>query len=193
MNSPYVALWTILGLFGVAYLYWWRYRALRIDIFRQEIFELRDRLFDDAADGMLPFDHPAYLALRGIMNGYLRFAHWLNIWHIILMPRDSSDGQSFTSIWNRSTQNLPEKTVDRLNEYLNKMEWLLMKHLVLISLEALPLLVGIVGYLVVKILLRQRSRSQRQRRTWEQIQSWPYRRSNDAAFQYGQSKMIASH
>ena len=56
----------------------------RLDSFRQRMFTIRDGLFDYAADGNIPFDHPAYLLLRAQMNGYIRFAHDLTVFRILM-------------------------------------------------------------------------------------------------------------
>lgn len=49
----------------------------RLDSFRQNMFAVRDELFDYAADGKIAFDHPAYLLLRRQMNGFIRYGHHL--------------------------------------------------------------------------------------------------------------------
>jgi cbb3-type cytochrome oxidase subunit 3 len=52
---------------------WWP--AQRVDLFRQQMFALRDELFDFAIDGKVSFDDPAYALLRHLMNGFIRYAH----------------------------------------------------------------------------------------------------------------------
>ena len=46
----------------VGYHFVWKRTAL--DLFRQELYALRDGLFHDAADGHVRFDDPAYGMLR---------------------------------------------------------------------------------------------------------------------------------
>ncbi len=41
---------------------------LRLDCFRQNMFSVRDELFDYAAAGNISFDNPAYILLRLQMN-----------------------------------------------------------------------------------------------------------------------------
>ena len=67
------ALTSTISLFGILYLLLWRYRAYRVDLFRHKMFKLRDELFDDAADGNIDFNSPAYQLLRTTMNGFIRF------------------------------------------------------------------------------------------------------------------------
>jgi hypothetical protein len=43
-----------------------------LDRFRQDVFGLRDELWDFAASGQISFDDPAYRLLRQLMNGFIR-------------------------------------------------------------------------------------------------------------------------
>lgn len=56
-----------------------------IDKFRQEMFAVRDDLFDYAARGEISFNHPAYIQLRNLANGLIRFAHRMTLWRILAM------------------------------------------------------------------------------------------------------------
>lgn len=46
-----------------------------VAVSRQHIFELRDQLFDMAADGKIAFSNPSYIRLREFLNGCIRFSH----------------------------------------------------------------------------------------------------------------------
>jgi hypothetical protein len=78
-------IFTTIGLCLLAIQALFLWREYRIDAFRQRIFEIRDELFDYAAEGGIPFDHPAYGALRGLLNGYIRFAHKMSLTRSIAM------------------------------------------------------------------------------------------------------------
>lgn len=56
----------------------------RLDAFRQSMFAVRDELFDFAADGNVAFDAPAYVLLRQQMNGFIRYAHHLTAFRMLL-------------------------------------------------------------------------------------------------------------
>jgi hypothetical protein len=56
----------------------------RVDVFRQDMFTLRDELFDFAADGNVSFEEPAYLLLRELMNGFIRYAHNLTPYRTLM-------------------------------------------------------------------------------------------------------------
>lgn len=58
-------------------------RMYREDRFRQNMFALRDELFDYALSGKISFDHPAYTILRTSMNGMIRFAHRVTLTHML--------------------------------------------------------------------------------------------------------------
>ncbi|MFL6274513.1 MAG: hypothetical protein ACJ74G_04815, partial [Blastocatellia bacterium] len=97
-----------ISLCGLCYLVFWGFREYRIDLYRQEMFELRDALFDEADSGLLNFNHTAYGLLRSAMNGYIRFGHRLNFLQmlaLVVFVRKSDVEQlvSFDEMWARTT------------------------------------------------------------------------------------------
>src|SRR5260370_14413210 len=54
----------------------------RLDSFRQEMFIIRDELFDYAASGRISFNDPAYRLLRQLMNGFIRYGHQLTFFRL---------------------------------------------------------------------------------------------------------------
>jgi hypothetical protein len=69
---------TISGWISVAglwVLFFWLYRDYRLDAFRQDLFALRDELFNIAAEGQLTFSSRAYGMLRSSLNGNIQFGH----------------------------------------------------------------------------------------------------------------------
>jgi hypothetical protein len=73
--------------FGLLWaLFYLSARALLLDILRQQLFAIRDELFDFAADGGIDFDEPAYRELRGDINSLIRFAHKLSFARMIFAP-----------------------------------------------------------------------------------------------------------
>jgi hypothetical protein len=57
---------------------------VQVDSFRQRMFAVRDELFDYAADGHISFEHPAYVLLRRQMNGFIRYAHHLTVFRMLM-------------------------------------------------------------------------------------------------------------
>jgi hypothetical protein len=53
----------------------WLYTDYRVERLRQDVFSLRDDLFDQARAGRIAFDSQAYLATRSMLNGVIRFSH----------------------------------------------------------------------------------------------------------------------
>lgn len=73
--------WVLLGLL------WWLYVDVyykyRLDLYRQNLFEVRDTLFDAAAKHGL-FENKAYTMTRITINGMIRFAHEVSFLRLLL-------------------------------------------------------------------------------------------------------------
>jgi hypothetical protein len=121
------------------------YRDYRLEAFRDAMFELRDQMFDDAADGILRFDSSAYGLLRRTMNGFLRYGHNLNVPTILLLAGavkrgalTQNDG-GFQSKWQAAISDTPADEVERLTLYLNRMNDIVIEQVVVYSPESLLL------------------------------------------------------
>jgi hypothetical protein len=149
---------SLVGLLSVYFLLFWLYRAHRIDSFRQEMFILRDELFDEAAAGLIPFNHPAYRELRVAMNGFIRFGHSLSLSYFVvlwLLSRRSEESNEFADVWQKALSKLDEPTCKRMNNYKFRMSMIAAKHILLlpevfILLLPVGLLVGV--WLLSKLL-----------------------------------------
>ena len=60
-------------LMGLGVILFWLWPSVRLDCFRQEMFAIRDELFDYASSGRVSFSHPGYRLLRQSMNGFIRY------------------------------------------------------------------------------------------------------------------------
>lgn len=70
--------------FTIAYaFFYWIWRDYVVDVTRQQLFELRDQLFDMATEGKLNRASEVYLILRRIFNSNIRFAHEMDWVHIV--------------------------------------------------------------------------------------------------------------
>lgn len=66
-------------------LFWFvPHRMSRRDSFRQELFEIRDRLFDYCQDNGISHSHPAYGMIRMSANGLIHYADRISLWTSIL-------------------------------------------------------------------------------------------------------------
>lgn len=169
------AAFTLISLMGAGVLFFWLYRWHRIDIFRQEMFYLRDALFDDAMNGLVPFSHPAYRELRVAMNGYIRFAHTLSVPQLLLMLRLQSlaaqpERETLSEVLARATQSLDPQTKARLGEYQQKMHKLVEAQIllapetfILLGVLFVPLLV-LVAFAVTKRTLESQWKAFKQPR-----------------------------
>ncbi|WP_367454082.1 hypothetical protein ABX042_10425 [Snodgrassella alvi] len=69
---------TLIGLVILSFIYK-QYKKAMLEFYRMDIFELRDELFDYAAEGNISFDNESYQLMRTLLNGYLRYAENLDI------------------------------------------------------------------------------------------------------------------
>ncbi len=93
----------------------------RLDSFRQEMFIVRDELFDYAASGKIGFDAPAYRLLRQLMNGFIRYGHQLTFFRICMeAARVKALGQEpsmkWTTEWERAVSNVKDAEVKKCLE-----------------------------------------------------------------------------
>jgi len=78
------ALQSIISLSIILFLVLALFNQYRVDALRQELFEIRDRLFDEAAKGNIAFGSHAYRATRTVLNGLLRFGHRISLLRFFL-------------------------------------------------------------------------------------------------------------
>ena len=67
----------ILLVFGLVLVHMWR--KTRIDLFRSDMFAMRDEMFDYMWKHNLPYDSAIYNEGRRSMNAVIRFAHRINL------------------------------------------------------------------------------------------------------------------
>jgi hypothetical protein len=125
MNAgiAWIALQSLVSLSIILWLLFWGLPAYRLERYRQALFDVRDRLFDYAAEGSIAFEDPAYGMLRSTINGFIRFAHRISFSHVVLMiilnsPRLAQAGHSFAHRWARNTEGLPNGAKQQLDAFL---------------------------------------------------------------------------
>jgi len=94
------------AMFTLYWLYEVEYKRYRLDKFRDKLFMIRGGLFDAAARGEIPLDHPAYLILRTNINGMIRFSHDLTFFRFLLMRSEmkSEGGKSRSAEYKRRVE-----------------------------------------------------------------------------------------
>lgn len=85
----------------------WMYPAVRLDEFRQDLFSVRDELFDYAASGRIAFSDPAYRLLRQSMNGFIRYAHQITVFRLVMAfliwkVTGTAQADDWTKRWDRA-------------------------------------------------------------------------------------------
>lgn len=129
------------------------FRNLRVDRLRHEMFKLRDELFLEAARGTIPFSHPAYHRLRATMNGFIRFAHRLAIWHFIITlfmspNRGRDEARAANDEWDKSICDLDEQQREVINRYRHKMAVLVLGHFLATPPDMLFAWLGLISTFV---------------------------------------------
>lgn len=76
------ALLNLLGAGVLLALVYGPLQSFIVDAVRQRLFEIRDGVFDAAAQGEIDFNDPHYVEFRSWMNAFLRNAHELTIWRM---------------------------------------------------------------------------------------------------------------
>ena len=124
--------WTALWI-----MLYWLWRDYRVDKFRQDMFALRDSLFDYAAGGHISFSHPAYGILRTRMNGMIRFAHEATIGHLglafVTLKFSNKDFDPAIALkeWEKSVDTIADAKVrEQLRRFHLEMNALLVGNLV---------------------------------------------------------------
>ena len=80
------AVHSALGLIVLWALFYLCYRAYLLDKFRQTLFEIRDNLFDLAAQGEIDFSEDYYRTLREDLNSLIFFADKMSFIRIAFTP-----------------------------------------------------------------------------------------------------------
>lgn len=122
---------SLLGLIALWAFWHYLWKPQRVDIFRQKLFALRSDLFDLAANGTVPFDHPAYTQLRLLINGLIRFAHRASFPVLVVAGVQSGDEQpSALKAWKKNVEKLPEDERKRLMAVYLAVSVAFAKHLI---------------------------------------------------------------
>jgi hypothetical protein len=122
---------SLLGLIALWAFWYYLWKPQRVDIFRQRLFSLRSDLFDLAADGVVPFDHPAYAQLRLLINGMIRFAHRVSFATLVIAIVQSKRAPSDPlAAWRRNVEKLPEGARERVLAVHKDVSAAFSKHLI---------------------------------------------------------------
>lgn len=118
MNA-YIALKSLvllLALWGFVFYLW---RDYRLDAFRDDLFALRDKMFQYAANGNIAFDNPAYVLLRNRMNILLRYAHEFTFTNLVIAGATTREEPTNSMLidWQKAVEQLPARLREKMNEF----------------------------------------------------------------------------
>lgn len=127
----------------------------RVDVLRQKLFDIRDRLFDEGMAGRISFDSHAYRYTRTVVNGMIRFSHRISLSRfgvaaLLLTEDERADAKrDLTAVFSASSE------ADRqlCGQYLTEANRALVRHLgtsPFSFLVLLPILAVFMGWLTGK-------------------------------------------
>lgn len=152
MDDLIVVTLLLLLALGIWWLYFIEYRRYRLDATRQKLFQIRDRLFAEAADGVLPIDSKAHLILRKMFNGTIRYAHRLGFIQIVSIliaeqqVRGGAEARRFSQELDEAIRELSPKGRDAVKRARRQLHVTVIEHIVFnsIFLTLFYILFGIV-------------------------------------------------
>ena len=117
-----IVLQSLLTLVVLAVVVLWLWPEQRNDLFRQQMFAIRDDLWDFADAGNISFDDPAYVLLRQLMNGLIRYAHNLTPYRIFFSflrwkYTHTQPTGPWAESWNEALNQLDDKTKETLQRF----------------------------------------------------------------------------
>ena len=113
---------TLIGLVILSFIYK-QYKKAMLEFYRMDIFELRDELFDYAAEGNISFDNESYQLMRTLLNGYLRYAENLDIsrfqkYQKAVKEKQLSSDNFFKQQYSQKSRALTNEQKEKLDKYL---------------------------------------------------------------------------
>ena len=148
------------GLLALWALWSFGLRPALIDSFRQQIFTIRDEMFDYAAEGNIDFNHPAYGTIRTLMNGHIRFAHRIDsalilIFMVYFVFKSKEVNKQKKELQKRiesQMSSLPKEQKEKLSDYMERTHFELGKY-VLYASPIFMILALVVGLLALILLI----------------------------------------
>lgn len=124
----------------LCWLFFWLWRDYRLDSFRQQLFRIRDDLFDLAADGVVPFDSPAYKMLRDAINSNIRFGHRLGFLEMLVFsaltrndPCRKRSSEQYRREWNAACRAFDRPIIDKIENIRVSLHVSILEQMILTS------------------------------------------------------------
>lgn len=135
-----------LALIGLVWHFGWK--EYRVERFRQDLFNLRQTLFDYAASGNFHFEDPVYVGFRNSLNNLIRFAHQVTFLRIVLALKTFGidyfvENEEQLTPWKTQMEKLPIAQKERLKEIDSDVAMVTLWHMATVS-PFFPILIAIV-------------------------------------------------
>lgn len=154
-----IVLQSLSTLVVLAVVIFWFWPEQRNDLFRQQMFAIRDELWDFAAADNISFDDPAYMLLRQLMNGFIRYAHNITPYRTLMSflrwkYMYGAPVGNWTHSWNEALDQLQnEKAKESLQKFHSRATDLVLGQ-ILLSPGMLALTVLIAPIFVLVVIVR---------------------------------------
>lgn len=150
---------TLLTGFGLVVLWlitYFGWRPYRIDKVRNELFALRNELFDYAAGGGVPLNDTAYRMLRDRVNALIRYAHIITVTRLLIFMAanrycNSEFAESPHQKYLAEVSRLPESAQTKLRDINDRVAKILARKLVFGS----PLLLMVMIIYLFPVIVRK--------------------------------------
>lgn len=146
--------YSCLSLVFIWLIYRYGWREYRIEKVRQDLFALRQELFDFAAKGNVAFDDPVYTGFRNTLNGLIRFSHRITFLRFVLAVIILEFGsppkhQNHYLQWKEIAEALPGDKKNAIMNIHERMSQEIVWHMISVS-PILPLLI-LLAILVILV------------------------------------------
>lgn len=154
-----------IGLATLAMAFLWRfytveYRDYWVDRTRQQLFEIRDSLFDAAVSGSISFSSIAYRETRDSINSLIRYTHELGYTRIVVAVlviwafRVSENVKEFESARQNAISQLPSEARKIAEEATRRVHGTMLRHLIFASpvvslILAIPFIICAIGLVLI--------------------------------------------
>jgi len=118
------ALCSLISLAVILHLWLRAYPSMRVEEFRQDVFRLRNSMFDAAAKGDIDFDDAMYSIVRNVMNGMLNDADNITFFNFIakrLLIEKYGQSKQFEEMVKPSLNALPKPKRDIYDQYMTRL------------------------------------------------------------------------
>lgn len=156
MNDIGPTLLTGFGLLMLWLVTYYGWRPYRIDKVRNELFALRNELFDYAADGGVSLSNTAYRMLRDRVNALIRYAHIITVTRLLIfMAADRYCHNEFAESRHQKylaeVSSLPDPAQAKLRDINDRVAKILARKLVIGS----PLLLVVMTIYLLPVIIRK--------------------------------------